>query len=411
MRFNTDLLHAGVVREVNGATLPPIYQSSAFEQETASDLEKIFENKAPGYCYTRVGNPTVTAFENRITKLEGGMASIACASGMAAIMNAILNIVRSGDEIVSSASLYGGTIDFLRGIEEFGIRTRYVKNNDWEGIENSINAHTRLLFAETIGNPCLDVTDVERLAEIAHSHKIPLILDNTTATPYLFQGLEHGADIVVNSSSKYINGNSNAISGILTYSGKFTWDPKMYPQIAAYKKFGPMAYIARLRNSLFRDTGACLSPMNAYLNLLGMETLGLRMERHCHNAYELARWLQETYPSVTVNYPGLKSSSWHEIAEKQFDKGYGGILTLRLGSKENAFALIDELKIPYSISNIGDTKTLVIHPGSTISLHSSEKEKEDAGVFEDLIRVSVGIEDIEDLKADFAQAMEKIGLG
>lgn len=411
MRFNTDLLHAGVVREVNGATLPPIYQSSAFEQETASDLEKIFENKAPGYCYTRVGNPTVTAFENRITKLEGGMASIACASGMAAIMNAILNIVRSGDEIVSSASLYGGTIDLLRGIEEFGIRTRYVKNNDWEGIENSINAHTRLLFAETIGNPCLDVTDVERLAEIAHSHKIPLILDNTTATPYLFQGLEHGADIIVNSSSKYINGNSNAISGILTYSGKFTWDPKMYPQIAAYKKFGPMAYIARLRNSLFRDTGACLSPMNAYLNLLGMETLGLRMERHCYNAYELARWLQETYPSVTVNYPGLKSSSWHEIAEKQFDKGYGGILTLRLGSKENAFALIDELKIPYSISNIGDTKTLVIHPGSTISLHSSEKEKEDAGVFEDLIRVSVGIEDIEDLKADFAQAMEKIGLG
>lgn len=411
MSFNTDLLHAGVVREVNGATLPPIYQSSAFEQETASDLEKIFENKAPGYCYTRVGNPTVTAFENRITKLEGGMASIACASGMAAIMNAILNIVRSGDEIVSSASLYGGTIDLLRGIEEFGIRTRYVKNNDWEGIENSINAHTRLLFAETIGNPCLDVTDVERLAEIAHSHKIPLILDNTTATPYLFQGLEHGADIVVNSSSKYINGNSNAISGILTYSGKFTWDPKMYPQIAAYKKFGPMAYIARLRNSLFRDTGACLSPMNAYLNLLGMETLGLRMERHCYNAYELARWLQETYPSVTVNYPGLKSSNWHEIAEKQFDKGYGGILTLRLGSKENAFALIDELKIPYSISNIGDTKTLVIHPGSTISLHSSEKEKEDAGVFEDLIRVSVGIEDIEDLKADFAQAMEKIGLG
>lgn len=411
MSFNTDLLHAGVVREVNGATLPPIYQSSAFEQETASDLEKIFENKAPGYCYTRVGNPTVTAFENRITKLEGGMASIACASGMAAIMNAILNIVRSGDEIVSSASLYGGTIDLLRGIEEFGIRTRYVKNNDWEGIENSINAHTRLLFAETIGNPCLDVTDVERLAEIAHSHKIPLILDNTTATPYLFQGLEHGVDIVVNSSSKYINGNSNAISGILTYSGKFTWDPKMYPQIAAYKKFGPMAYIARLRNSLFRDTGACLSPMNAYLNLLGMETLGLRMERHCYNAYELARWLQETYPSVTVNYPGLKSSNWHEIAEKQFDKGYGGILTLRLGSKENAFALIDELKIPYSISNIGDTKTLVIHPGSTISLHSSEKEKEDAGVFEDLIRVSVGIEDIEDLKADFAQAMEKIGLG
>ena len=289
MSFNTDLLHAGVVREANGATLPPVYQSSAFEQDTAADLEKIFENKAPGYCYTRVGNPTVTAFENRITKLEGGMASIACASGMAAIMNAILNIVRSGDEIVSSASLYGGSIDLFRDIEEFGIKTRYVKNNDWEAIEGAINEHTRLLFAETIGNPCLDVTDVERLAEIAHAHKIPLILDNTTATAYLFQGLKHGADIVVNSSSKYINGSSNSISGILTYSGRFQWDSEMYPQIAAYKKFGPMAYIARLRNSLFRDNGACLAPMNAYLNLIGMETLGLRMERQCSNALELAQ--------------------------------------------------------------------------------------------------------------------------
>lgn len=251
---------------------------------------------------------------------------------------------------------------------------------------------------------------MERLAEIAHAHKIPLILDNTTATAYLFQGLKHGADIVVNSSSKYINGSSNSISGILTYSGRFQWDPQMYPQIAAYKKFGPMAYIARLRNSLFRDTGACLAPMNAYLNLIGMETLGLRMERQCSNALELAQWLEETYPSVTVNYPGLKSSNWYEIAKKQFSRGYGAILTLRVGSKENAFALIDALKIPYTLSNIGDTKTLVIHPGSTISLHSSEQEKEDAGVFEDLIRVSVGIEDIEDLKADFAQAIEKIGV-
>ena len=250
---------------------------------------------------------------------------------------------------------------------------------------------------------------MERLAEIAHAHKIPLILDNTTATAYLFQGLKHGADIVVNSSSKYINGSSNSISGILTYSGRFQWDSEMYPQIADYKKFGPMAYIARLRNSLFRDTGACLAPMNAYLNLIGMETLGLRMERQCSNALELAQWLEETYPSVTVNYPGLKSSNWYEISEKQFSRGYGAILTLRVGSKENAFALIDALKIPYTLSNIGDTKTLVIHPGSTISLHSSEQEKEDAGVFEDLIRVSVGIEDIEDLKADFAQAIEKIG--
>lgn len=408
MRFNTSLLHAGVTKEANGSTLPPVYQTSAFEQDSASDLEKIFENKAPGYCYTRVGNPTITAFENRITKLEGGIASIACASGMAAIMNAFLNILRSGDEIVSSASLYGGTIDLFRDLEAFGITTRYVENNNWDQIEGAINEHTRLVFAETIGNPCLDVTDIEKLAEIAHSHELPLIVDNTTSTPYLIQVLKHGADIVVNSSSKYINGSSNSISGILTDGGKFKWDKNKYPGMAEYAKFGPMAFIAKLRNGLFRNTGACLSPVNAYLNIIGLETLGLRMERQCNNAFELAKWIEDNYSDIIVNYPGLKSSPWHEIAEKQLTNGYGAILTLRVGSKEKAFKFIDSLTIPYTLSNIGDTKTLVIHPGSTISLHSTEKQKEDAGVFEDLIRVSVGIEDIEDIKEDFAQAFAKI---
>ena len=408
MRFNTSLLHAGVQKETNGSTLPPVYQTSAFEQTSATDLEKIFENKAPGFCYTRVGNPTVTAFENRITKLEGGIASIACASGMAALMNAFLNILRSGDEIVSSASLYGGTIDLFTDLEAFGITTRYVENNNWEQIEGAINEHTRLVFAETIGNPCLDVTDIEKLAEIAHAHELPLIVDNTTSTPYLIQVLKHGADIVVNSSSKYINGSSNSISGILTDGGKFKWKKEKYPGLADYLKFGPMAFIAKLRNGLFRNTGACLAPVNAYLNVIGLETLGLRMERQCSNAATLAKWIEETYPDVTVNYPGLESSPWHTIAKKQFENGYGAILTLRVGSKKQAFDFIDSLNIAYTLSNIGDTKTLVIHPGSTISLHSTEKQKEDAGVFEDLIRVSVGIEDIEDLKEDFAQAFVKI---
>lgn len=405
--FNTNLLHAGESREANGSTLPPIYQTSAFEQDTAADLEKIFQNKAPGYCYTRVGNPTVTAFENRITKLEGGIASVACSSGMAALTNAFLNILRSGDEIISSASLYGGTIDLFRDMEAFGITTRYIENNNWEQLEASFNEHTRLLFAETIGNPCLDVTDIEKMAEIAHAHRVPLIVDNTTATPYLIRVLEHGADIVVNSSSKYINGSSNSISGILTDGGKFKWDREKYPGLAEYARFGPMAYIAKLRNSLFRNTGACLAPMNAYLNMIGIETLGLRMERQCENAYELAKWIEATYPCITVNYPGLSSSPWHEIADRQLSNGYGAILTLRVGSKEKAFSLIDHLEIPYTLSNIGDTKTLVIHPESTISLHSTEEEKVAAGVFEDLIRVSVGIEDIEDLKEDFANAIEK----
>ena len=408
MRFNTSLLHAGVQKEAKGSTVPPVYQTSAFEQTSATDLEKIFENKAPGFCYTRVGNPTVTAFENRITKLEGGIASIACASGMAALMNAFLNILRSGNEIVSSASLYGGTIDLFTDLEAFGITTRYVENNNWEQIEGAINEHTRLVFAETIGNPCLDVTDIEKLAEIAHAHELPLIVDNTTSTPYLIQVLKHGADIVVNSSSKYINGSSNSISGVLTDGGKFKWKKEKYPGLADYLKFGPMAFIAKLRNGLFRNTGACLAPVNAYLNVIGLETLGLRMERQCNNAAALAKWIEETYPDVTVNYPGLESSPWHVIAKKQFENGYGAILTLRVGSKKQAFDFIDSLNIAYTLSNIGDTKTLVIHPGSTISLHSTEKQKEDAGVFEDLIRVSVGIEDIEDLKEDFAQAFAKI---
>ena len=323
-------------------------------------------------------------------------------------MNAFLNILSSGNEIVSSASLYGGTIDLFTDLEAFGITTRYVENNNWEQIEGAINEHTRLVFAETIGNPCLDVTDIEKLAEIAHAHELPLIVDNTTSTPYLIQVLKHGADIVVNSSSKYINGSSNSISGVLTDGGKFKWKKEKYPGLADYLKFGPMAFIAKLRNGLFRNTGACLAPVNAYLNVIGLETLGLRMERQCNNAAALAKWIEETYPDVTVNYPGLESSPWHVIAKKQFENGYGAILTLRVGSKKQAFDFIDSLNIAYTLSNIGDTKTLVIHPGSTISLHSTEKQKEDAGVFEDLIRVSVGIEDIEDLKEDFAQAFAKI---
>lgn len=406
MEFNTKLLHGGVDRrEAYGATLTPIYQSSAFEQQTALELEKIFENKAPGYCYTRVGNPTVVSFENRITQLEGGIATIACASGMAALSNAFLNILRAGDEIVTSASLYGGSIDLFTDFEAFGIRTNYVENNNWEAFENAVNAHTRLIFAETIGNPRLDVTDIRSLAELSHSHGLPLIVDNTASTAYLIKPLELGADIVVNSSSKYINGSSNAISGVLTDGGKFKWDKERYPGLAPYAKYGPFAYTAKLRNGLFRNTGACLSPQNAFLNQIGLETLGLRMERACANAFALAEWLRNTYPDMAVNYPGLADSPWHDIAKEQFANGYGAIVTIRAGSKERAFSIIDRLKLPYKLSNIGDTRTLVIHPASTISLHSTKKQREDAGVFDDLIRISVGIEDVEDLKEDFAQAI------
>ncbi|SEK81120.1 O-acetylhomoserine (thiol)-lyase [Pseudobutyrivibrio ruminis] len=405
MNFNTRLLHEGVKKQPNGATFPPIFQSSAFAQESAEDLAGIFENKKMGYCYTRVANPTITAFEERITKLEGGMASVACASGMAALSMALLNILKAGDEVISSASLYGGTIDLFRDIEAFGINTKYVENNNWDEIEAAFSDRTKVVFAETIGNPCLDVTNIDRLAEIAHAHGVPLIVDNTSATPYLIRAIEHGADIVVNSSSKYINGSSNSISGVLTDSGHFKWDKEKYSILGEYLKFGPMAYIAKLRNGLYRNIGTCLSPFNAYLNVIGLETLGLRVEKQCSNAFLLAKWIEETYPDVIVNYPGLKSSKWNDIANTILDKGYGAILTIRVGSKERAFEIMNNLTIPYILSNIGDTKTLVVHPASTISLHSTEKELEDAGVYDDLIRISVGIEDVEDLIEDFRNAI------
>lgn len=412
MNFNTLLLHGGVKRdEKNGATLTPIYQTSAFEHSSAEELEKIFENKAMGFSYTRVGNPTIEAFEARMTKLEGGVASLACASGMAALTNAFLNILQAGDEIVTSASLYGGSIDLFKDFEAFGITTHYVKNNDWEAFEAAVNDRTRVIFAETIGNPRLDVTDIKTLAEFAHAHHLPLIIDNTVATAMLVQPLRLGADIVVNSSSKYINGSSNSISGVLTDGGKFKWDAKRYPGMKDYVKYGPYAYTAKLRNGLFRNLGACLSPQNAFLNQIGLETLGLRMERQCQNAQILAEWFQNTREDITVNYPGLEDSPWHEIAGEQFHGYYGAVLTIRVGSKERAFQVINRLKLPYKLSNIGDVRTLVLHPASTISLHSTEKQKEDAGVFDDLIRISVGIEDVKDLQEDFAQALERTGNG
>ena len=404
--FNTGLLHGTNEKYPQGATQVPIYQSSAFRHDSAEDLEKIFDNKKMGFSYTRINNPTVESFEKRVTMLEDGIGSVACASGMAALTNAFLNILQAGDEIVAACGLYGGTVELFDDLKPFGISVKYVKENKPKAFEAEITEKTRIVFAETIGNPKLDVTDIQAVAEVAHKYDVPLIVDNTVATPYLIQPLKLGADIVVHSSSKYINGSSDAISGILVCGKGLKWDPDRYPGLAPYRKFGPFAYIAKLRNGLFRNTGACLAPQNAFLNNLGLETLGLRMQRQCDNALELARFLQGLGGDIEVNYPGLEESPYHEIAEKQFRNGYGAIVTVRTGSKEKAFSIINSLKIPLIISNIGDTKTLVIHPESTIAAHISDEEKLQSGVFEDLIRISVGIEDIEDLKEDFKQAIE-----
>ncbi len=407
MKFETALLHGNFKGDAaTGATLSPIYQASAFGQETAEQIEKIFHNQAPGFAYTRISNPTVASFENRITYLEGGIGSVATSSGMAAITAAFLNILKSGDEIVSKNSIFGGTLDLFEDLESFGITTHLVEDITKEELDAVVNENTKVVFAETIGNPKLDVTDVKEAAQLIHSYNLPFILDNTTATTYLVKGIEYGADIIINSSSKYINGNSNSISGIITDSGNFKWTEEKYPTMKDYVKFGKFAFIAKLRNDTFRNIGCCLSPMNAYYNSLGLETLSLRMERHCYNALKLAESLEGVKGVRSVNYPLLKSSPYYETAKNQLKNNGGGIFTIRLYTKERAFAFINHLKYAINLTNIGDTKTLVIHPSSTIYAHSNSEEKEKAGVYEDLIRVSVGIENVQDLIDDFINALD-----
>ncbi len=409
MKFNTALLHGNFSGDAEtGATLTPIYQSSAFGQKSAEQIEKIFSNQAPGFAYSRISNPTVAAFENRITYLEGGIGSVATASGMAAITATFLNILQSGDEVVSTASVFGGTLDLFRDLENFGIKVCYIESITKENLEKAVTEKTKAVFAETIGNPKLDVTDIRKAAELIHGYGLPFILDNTTATAYLVKGLELGADIIINSSSKYINGNSNSISGIITDSGNFNWTEERYPSMKEYIKLGKFAFLAKLRNDTFRNIGCCLSPMNAYFNSLGLETLSLRMERHCKNALELAEFFENQEGVRCVNYPLLKSSPYFDTAMKQFKGKGGGIFTIRLFTKERAFAFINQLKYAVNITNIGDTKTLVIHPSSTIYAHSTVEEQEKAGVYDDMIRVSVGIEDIEDLLEDFGAALKHI---
>ncbi|HWQ40496.1 MAG TPA: PLP-dependent transferase [Desulfosporosinus sp.] len=410
MKFNTSLLHGNFSGDkITGATNTPIYQSNAFEHQSAEELENIFHNHAPGFAYTRINNPTVEAFERRINFLEGGIGTIACASGMAAIANALLNILKSGDEIVSSPSIFGGTLGLFRNFEDFGIRTRYAAETSPESFKEKITHDTKAFFVETIGNPKLDVANIQAIADVAHAGKIPFIVDNTVATPFLVKPISLGADIVIHSSSKYINGSGNSISGLIVDGGTFQWEEGRYPDLAqAQKRYGKFAYLSKLRSDLFRNLGACLAPMNAFLNSIGLETLGIRMERLCSNALTLAEFLDGNPKISMVNYPGLKGSQWHELAKKQFGGYYGAILTLRVGRKENAFKIINHLRYAVNAANIGDSRTLVIHPASTIYAYASAAEKENAGVYDDLIRISVGLEDVEDIIRDFSEAIDKI---
>ena len=408
MDFNTALLHQNFGSDrCSGATLTPVYQVSAFSQESAEKLEAVFNNRAPGFAYSRIGNPTTDSFERRIASLEKGIGAVACSSGMAAVTISLLNILQAGDEVIASAGLFGGTIDLFRDLEAFGIKTRFVTEVTAETVRSQLNEKTKAVFTELIGNPKLNVVDLKSVADVAHQGGVPFIVDSTTATPYLVRPFDFGADIVVHSSSKYINGNGSAISGIIVDSGKFKWDFARYKGLEEYKRFGKFAYIAKLRNGIWRNVGCCVAPATSFLNSLGLETLGLRMDRLCSNALQLAEFLQG-FEGITVNYPALKQSPYYDLVQSQFGGKGGGILTIDTGSKEKAFKLINNLKYATIATNIGDLRTLVIHPDSTIFTHGTKEQKENAGVFEGTIRVSVGIEDIEDLKEDFEQAIQKI---
>ena len=406
MKFNTRLLHGRAVkRYAEGATVPPIAQVTAFSFPTAEEQANVFQHKAAGFAYSRVGNPTVAAFETRLNELEGGNACIACSSGMSAITLALLNMLCAGDEIIAGCGLYGGSLDLFEDLTKFGIKTRFVRHMTVEEIEPLVNERTRVIFGELIGNPGLEIMDVPKVAEYAHHIGVPLIVDSTTATPYIAKPLELGADIVVHSASKYINGGGNSVSGAIIDGAKFKWDFDKFEALSGYRKFGILAYTIRLRTDIWENMGSCLSPMNAYLNIIGLETLGLRMERICQNAETLARALDEI-PGISVNYPTLPGNPYRELAERELQGLGGGILTFRAGSKEKAYRVLDSLQYVTRATSIGDFRSLAIHPASTLYIRSTPEMREAAGVFDDTIRVSVGIEDVEDLIDDFRQALK-----
>ncbi len=416
--LETLALHAG--QSVDSETLSravPIYQTTSFLFRDTQHAADLFALKKFGNIYTRLMNPTTDCLEKRIAALEGGAGALAFSSGMAAITNAILNITSAGQHIVSSSSLYGGTVTlFSHTLPKLGIDVTFVDNKEPKNFAKAIKDNTRLLYIETIGNPKNDVIDFEAVAKIAHDNGIPVVCDNTVTSPMLFRPMEHGIDIVVHSCTKVIGGHGTSIGGIVVDSGKFDWANGKFPQLTepdhAYhgvkyvESFKELAFIVKLRVTLLRDMGACMSPFNAFLFLQGLETLHLRVPRHCENALKLAHWL-EKHPFVAwVNYPGLASHPDYKIAKKYLPDGQGAILGFGIkGGKEAAVKFIENVKLASHLANILDSKTLVIHPSSTTHQQLTEPEQLAAGVTPDFIRVSVGTEHIDDIIADFEQSL------
>jgi O-acetylhomoserine (thiol)-lyase len=421
-RFETLALHAGQKIDETGSRAVPVYRTSSYIFDSTDHASDLFALKQPGNIYTRMMNPTQDVLEKRMAALENGAAALALASGTAAVFYTILTICGHGDEVVSGVNLYGGTFTMFNDIlPEMGIKVRFADPKDIKSFENLINDKTRLVYTEVIGNPVLDVANIKALADIAHSHKLPLAVDSTFTPPCIFRPIEHGADIVIHSLTKWLSGHGTGLGGIVIDSGRFDWtdakfrlfnepDPSYHGLRYAHDlgENNNLAFITRMRLVPLRNLGACISPDNAWICLQGLETLSLRMQRHCENALRVAEYLN-SHPSVSwVRYPGLKSDQSYKVASSQFKNGFGGMVVFGIkGNSRNGEAFINNLKLFSHLANVGDAKSLAIHPSSTTHSQLSEQMQLDCGITPDLIRLSIGIEHIDDIITDLEQALQK----
>jgi len=424
LRIETLAVHGGQQVDATTSRGVPVYRTSSYVFPSTERAANLFALKELGNIYTRIMNPTQDVLEQRVTLLEGGAASIALASGTAAVHYAIITLAQAGDEIVSASNLYGGTYTMFDSIfPQFGIHTKFVKHDDLKGYEKAITPKTRAIFIETIGNPVLDVTDVSEVAKIAHAHGLPLIVDATFTTPYLLKTIEHGADIVVNSLTKWMGGHGTGIGGIVTDAGKFNWKDKKFslfnepdPNYHGLHwasdlpaPLAPIAFALRLRTVPLRNLGACISPDNAWMFLQGIESLPLRMERHSSNALAVAQWLKKHPKVAWVRYPGLPDDPTYPVASKYLKKGFGGMVVFGTkAGKEAGEKFINNLKLFSHLANVGDAKSLALHPASTSHSQLTEEQQRASGLTPELVRLSIGIEHIDDIKDDIEQALKQL---
>lgn len=418
-KFETLQLHAGqVVDSETNSRAVPIYQTSAYLFNSTEHAANLFELKEPGNIYTRIMNPTTDVLEKRIAALDGGIGGLAVASGSAAILYSILNVAQTGDEIIAANTLYGGTYNFFSNtINDFGITTKFFNTDNPEEIEMLVTDKTRAVFIETIGNPNANIADIEKIAEIAHKNGLPLIVDNTFA-PYITKPIDFGADIVVYSATKYLGGHGTTIAGVIVDAGKFDWKSDRFASFNTpdkgyhglkYSDLGAAAFISKARVRLLRDTGASISPFNSFLILQGVETLSLRMERHCENAKKVASYLENHPKVLRVNYSGLNNNKYKNLQEKYAPLGPAGIFTFELkGGLEAGKKFIDNVKLLSHLANVADAKSLVVHPASTTHSQMSSEMLEKVGITQGTVRISVGIEHIDDIIADLEQALNII---